>query len=701
MRSTRVVAAAFLLLGSAAVPRSFAQIPAAAESAAARGDTIVADSAIATMLRRNPTSPATRLQVGRWYRRHPFAQLRARGDHYFREAARLAREQGNRALEVEAEYELGRSAWIRWEQFSHRYRLFGDVTSIDPLRTLNDWRYVENFFREYAFPDSTGLGESEYVAAEEHARAALTLAPGHLGATRLLATLLGDKARWEEMEAPARAAIRAFRRAPDGYRILALAAARRGRDSEAAALFDSALARMDSVQRWPYENLSVLLRRAGAARYDSLNPAQRAELRQLYWAVAQPLALDSVNRALVEFYARTTYVDLRWTAPEEEVNGWETDRGLTYIRYGPPDLWASFAPLPFGAELESNEESMPLRGGQVTTVWAYRRSHARFIFQNQRGYTNARYASEFPMFAREIHEASPVSFDNVPGLATMDTVLAQLAQFRGDRGGTTLAVFGFVPVGRMFGGVELQWVPIEVAAFVKDARMRDVARRVAVQTVALGDGGQLATQTWRFELFPSEQYLLRLEARQQAAERSARAIMGLDLRRFGPGPLALSDLVVADRVAPRDSAPRRWTDFLIDPSVGRIRRGEPVAFLWELYNLSADSAGVGRYRVELAIYARSLERRGFGARIIGGVADAVGLSARGDSIATIGFEREAPVRGRTAIPEYLQVELGDAPEGTYGVSLTVTDLVSGQQATTRRQFVVTTTPEDVPRRPQD
>ena len=689
-----------LALGLAAPPAA-AQIPAAAESAAARGDTIVADSAIATMLRRNPTSPATRLQVGRWYRRHPFAQLRARGDHYFREAARLAREQRNRALEAEAEYELGRSAWIRWEQFSHRYRLFGDVTSIDPLRTLSDWRYVENFFREYASPDETGLGEGEYDAAEEHARAALTLAPGHLGATRLLATLLGDRARWEEMEAPARAAIRAFRRAPDGYRILALAAARRGRDSEAAALFDSALARMDSVQRWPYESLGVLLRQAGAARYDSLSTAQRAELRQLYWAVAQPLALDSVNRALVEFYARTTYVDLRWTAPEEEVKGWETDRGLTYIRYGPPDIWASFAPLPFGAELESNEESMPLRGGQVTTVWAYRRSHARFIFANQRGYTNARYASEFPMFAREIRETSPVSFDNVPGLATMDTILAQLAQFRGPSGGTTLAVYGFVPAGRMFAGVQLQSVPVELAAFVKDARMRDVSRRVATQTLALGDSSQLATQTWRFDLFPAQEYLLRLEARQQATGRSARAIMGLDIRRFGPGVLALSDLVVADRVAPRDSSPRRWTDFLIDPSVGRIRRGEPVAFLWETYNLTADSSGVGRYRVELAVYSRALERRGIGARIIGGVTDAVGLSARGDSLATISFERQAPVRGRTAFPEYLEVQLGDAPEGTYGVTLTVTDLVSGQTATSRRQFIVTTRPEEIPKRLQD
>jgi GWxTD domain-containing protein len=680
--------------------RAATQVPPAADSAAAQGDTLLADSALAPLLRRNPTSPAVRLLVGRWYRHHPFTQLRARADHYFHEAARLAHEQGKSALEAEAESELGRSAWIRWEQFDHRHRIFGEMTSIDPIRTLSDWRYVENFFREFAFPDSTGLGEREYVAAEDHARAALALVPGQLAATRLLATIMADKERWEEMEGPARVAIRAFPRAPDGFRILALAAVRRGRDAEAARLFDSAFARMDSVQRRPYENLGLLLRRDGATRYDSLNQAQRAELRQLYWAVAQPLALDSVNRTLVEFYARSTYVDLRWTAPEEAVSGWETDRGLTYLRYGPPDIWASFAPLPAGSELESDEETMPLRGLQVTTLWAYRRTHARFIFQNQRGYTNGRYASEFPMFAREIRESSPASFDNVPGLVAMDTILAQIAQFRGPTGGTTLAVFSFVPAARMFEGVQLQSVPLELAAFVKDARMRDVARRVVTEPVTVGDSAPLATRTWRFDLFPSQEYLLRLEARQQATDRSARAIMGLTVRRFGDGPLALSDLVVADRVAPRDSSPRRWTDYLIDPSVGRIRRGEPVSFLWELYNLSADSTGLGRYRIELAVYSRELLRRGIAARIVGGVADAVGLSARGDSLATISFERQTEVRGRSAFPDFLQVQLGDAPEGLYGVTLTVTDLVSGQTASTRRQFTVTTRPEDLPRRPQ-
>lgn len=696
-----VVAPAALALGLVVTPAA-AQIPAAAESAVARRDTLLTEAAIEGFLRREPSNAALRVEVGRWYRRHHYTFMRARADRYFREALTMARAQGNRRVEADAAAELGRGAFIRYEQLGHRYTFLGEVSSVDPLRAIADWQYVLHVFEAYARPDSSGIGEGDYRTAEDQARAALLAVPGHLAATGLLAVILGDENRWEELEPPARAAIRAFPHEPDGYRILGLALQHLNRPAEAAAAFEQGLARMDSVRRLPYENLGPLLRRAAAAHYDSLAADQRAELRQLYWALAQPLALDSVNRVLVEFYARVTYVDLRWTAPDEGVAGWETDRGLTYLRYGPPDVWATLGPLAAGSELTMDAEDLtPLAGGRVTTVWLYRQSHARFIFQNQRGYTAASYASEFPNFAREVREMAPVRFDNVPGIAAMDTILAQIAQFRGPSGGTTLAVFGFVPVGRMLGGVELQSVPLEVAAFVKDGRMRDVARRVTSETVSLTDSAQLATQTWRFDLFPAQQYLLRLEARQQATDRAARAIMGLDVRRFGPGPLALSDLVVADRVAPRDSSPRRWTDFFIDPSVGRVRRGEPLAFLWELYNLRPDSADVGRYRVELAVYSRDLRRRGIGARIIGGVADAVGLSARGDSLATISFERQAPVRGRTAFPEYLQVQLGDAPEGTYGVALTVTDLVSGQTATSRRQFIVTTRPEDIPKRLQD
>jgi hypothetical protein len=135
--------------------------------------------------------------------------------------------------------------------------------------------------------------------------------------------------------------------------------------------------------------------------------------------------------------------------------------------------------------------------------------------------------------------------------------------------------------------------------------------------------------------------------------------------------------------------------------VGRVRSGAPLSFLWETYNLSADSAGLARFRVELRISVRSLDRRGAVARIVGGVADAIGVTALGDTLVTLTFERQLLARGRPAVPTHLDVEMRDAPDGTYGVQLTVTDLVSGQRASRRRQFIVTPNPNELPRRLQD
>jgi hypothetical protein len=151
----------------------------------------------------------------------------------------------------------------------------------------------------------------------------------------------------------------------------------------------------------------------------------------------------------------------------------------------------------------------------------------------------------------------------------------------------------------------------------------------------------------------------------------------------------LSDVVVANRLAPRDSAYSRWTDFLVEPSAGRFAPDAPVALLWEIYNLVPDSAGRARYAVELHITVRDIERKGFAARILGGIGDAVGLSAKGDDEVSLVYNREVttPPGGRQV--EYLTVDLENAPVATYVIMLRVTDKLTQQVAEARRQITVT------------
>lgn len=651
-----------------------------------RRDTVLSDTRFRIAIQHDPTNARLHLEFGRWYRREPTPWMRMQAAGHFRDAIRLATRAGDRGLVADAETELAKASWVSYERYGRTWRFVPEVTAFSVASSLADWRYVEEFFAHHARPLVPDRGEAEYAAAEEHARAALAAEPGHVGATNLLAVALGDRGRWEEILSPARAAIRAHPAQPDGYRVLALALQHAGRMAEAAQAFRDALARMSPEQRRPYEDLGAILTRAAEAHYDSLTPEQRAEERQIFWAVAQPLAMDSVNLVQVEYFARVTYVDLRWTVPEERRVGWQSDRGVIWLRYGPPTIWAT---LP-GGNTDSN----------FLTIWVYPRRHARFVFQGTISYASASFAGEYLAFAEDTRFVTPAHFDNVPAVAEMDTIFAQTAQFKGPSGGTTLAVFGFVPVGRLLSGVDLATAEFEIGAIVQDQRMRDVVRRVRTERVSVGDSTQLETRTWRLDLAP-DQYLLRLEARQAATQRAARSLARIAVEPFGAGALALSDVVLADRIAPRDSAPRRWTDYLIDPSAGRVGHGARIAFLWELYNLTGDSAGFGRYRVDLEIAVQAIERHGWTARIVGGIADAAGVTVLGDTLVGLNYERAADVRGREAIPEYLDVELRDAPDGRYTATVMVTDLKTGNVARRVREFLMTARPGDAPTRDRD
>jgi hypothetical protein len=205
-------------------------------------------------------------------------------------------------------------------------------------------------------------------------------------------------------------------------------------------------------------------------------------------------------------------------------------------------------------------------------------------------------------------------------------------------------------------------------------------------------------RSWRLAV-PEGQYLLRVEAHVSAIDRGARGMETVNVRGFPRDRLALSDVLAADRLAARDSSPGRWTEFLIAPNGGRFRPGDPLALLWEIYNLTPDSAGRVRYGVELRVTVDAIERRTLLAQIVGGVGDAMGLTAEGDDRVSLAYERDATARPDSALVEFVTVNLRDAPEGRYTVSVTVTDRATGQLATAERAVLVNRDPPSRGRTP--
>jgi GWxTD domain-containing protein len=467
-----------------------------------------------------------------------------------------------------------------------------------------------------------------------------------------------------------------------------MALVRAGRWGEARAAFDTALQRMAPAEAAPYRNLAFLLKAVDEARFAAMTPAQQAELNRLYWAVSQPLFLTDVNEAQLEFFTRLTFVIHRWGDPIAGTPGYATDRGAVFLRWGPPEIWASFGR---GAQSEIDAVSS-LEGERNTVVWVYPTSQLRFMFSMTPGFHRTTFAGDFRNFYNEVRDLFPVRFDNVPAVAELDTILVQFAQFRGEgTESTEFGVYAFMPIGRMARAATVDELELETAAVIRDARMRDVQRDRRVETIRTGDAGQVERRSFRFEMQPAD-YLLRVEARLPGIGRAGRSTSSLAIRSYGPDSLSMSDVLVADRVAPRDSAFTRWTDFFLQPSAGRFAPDDPVGLLWEIYNLTPDSLGIARYTVEVRFTVLNVERRGFAARILGGLGDVMGLSAQGDEQVALAYDRQAAVVPGGTQVEYLMVDLEDAPIADYGISIRIIDQVAQRAVEAVRRIAVTATP---------
>jgi hypothetical protein len=278
-------------------------------------------------------------------------------------------------------------------------------------------------------------------------------------------------------------------------------------------------------------------------------------------------------------------------------------------------------------------------------------------------------------------------------MRTLDTILVQTARFRGPGDSLAMLVVGAIPLRRMTDSVAVRDLPLVTGALVTDDAGHELTRDRQNGRVTGTEARDLQYRSFRLQLAPGD-YLLRVEAHLPSIDRGARGMQPLPVAPIARQGLALSDLLVARRVEPRDSTATRWDDFLIEPNAGRFEPGEPVGLLWEIYQLTPDSTGATRYEVALWITVEAIDRStaGWFASLLGGLGDQMGLTAVHDDRVSLTYRREHSASPAGAQAEHLMVELRDAPKGRYLLEVVVQDLVTGQTATTTRTFTIGTEP---------
>jgi len=636
----------------------------------------------------DPGNPRYILELGLIRLKTPFLRLDA--ERLFEKALHAAEERRDLGALAAVHYELG-------QIYERRYATTADRNLVDGSSPFNatyaqaDPHYVREYLEQRAHP-VPDAGELDRRKAESHYRAALVADPTSDDAAAGLFGLLAELRRYEELLRATDELHLTLPRSPRRYMARGLALHRLGRDAEAEAALDSALALLPAEKRRAMTSLGTILRERAAADYEKLTPGARARLDSLYWDTADPLALAPGNEARTEFLARIAYADLRFSSAEFGHQGWRTDRGIIYARYGPPTRIATFMSGDVNSSTGFNVGDPTGNIARITTVWWWEPTNLAIVFTGPPAMNSAWFAGDFRDYAESVRETQPVRLE-VPAARAVDSVGVQVARFRPEAGAARapgdvdVAIYADVPTGKLLEGVDLTRAPVVTGFSLRDGDRH----RIAAAQDSLLPGDKVTARNWRAVL-PRGTYVYRVEALQPASGNAARGLGEFDVAPFPESGLALSDVVVARSVVPRSitARPRGRADFDITANGSlSFRRGDTLFLYWEEYGLTADPAtGAGRSRVELSLRLDDIDRKGqfVAARILGGISDAVGLSAEGDNRVSLRFDRAVPLDGADRAPSFLAIALGDAPFGTYTLELTVTDLVAGRSM--RRQRVL-------------
>ena len=561
--------------------------------------------------------------------------------------------------------QLGVLAWRRYETVGDRRALTIEPRLVNFLTHSQEfWTWYE--INTYALKPPLGVSD-ETLAAERFRRARLADPTNVLAARHELMVPL-EHGRWEELLAIGREQASRAATLPWPWLAQGIAHHRLQRAALAAEAFDRGLALLSTDERAALAGVQRVLSGREAARYAALPDSARSRADTLFWNVGNPSLLLPGNVFRSEFLARVVHAELRFSNEEASVRGVDTDRGEALIRFGVPDIRASF---------KIDRDTAP------NAVWAWTPLRLHLFFRQAPLYGTSLMSQTY---RSEVFEpvvlSNPSFFGSLPGVTRgRDSLVVQAARFRGAGDSADVALF----VGLRTTD-EKRKTPTEVdstdlGVFALDPSGSVVSRALRAEASPTGARPALDL-TWRVAIAPGSTGL-RVDARRPRDGSVARWMS--DFRSTLPSGFSLSDLLVSARVTPPTAAATglRWHSYDVAPNpTGVFSRSRPLDFLWEIYDLAPSTTGHA-YRLSITLQKEDGKgARAVLARVLGVATNAVGVTSPDRNSIVLSYDRIVPAS--PVVTEVVKLDISGAPSGVYRVTISVADKTSGRAVQTQR-----------------
>lgn len=434
---------------------------------------------------------------------------------------------------------------------------------------------------------------------------------------------------------------------PDGYFFIGLALQAQGDLQRAYRYYLAGLNRMPEAEQQLVKSI-VLMAETGAISSGDI-PLPDVDEQAAFWTERDPLFLSPLNERLMEHCGRVAYANLRFGDAHRGLDGWQTDKGELYIRYGRPKRRTIRT-----AEIRIPRfESWDYGGFQVwfanpiSSAWRFEGGRIRRV-------TVSRKAD----LIERIHERyrDPYQWDRF-------RVPFQIAQFRGREGRSRLEIYYGLSNRRLSiedtGSGYTDFEALTQGLFLFDAawdtvfsEVTDVARlpRVALKGIerdyAVGSGA-LSVDPGTYSV------VMETEDGVSRAIGSFRDLF--NVRSFSEDALSISSLLLARRITEEEEGNGRDRFHILPNPMRRFDSGGRGALYFEVYNLAQDD--FGRTDYEVTYQLRSLTEAGE-------VADPQWTSA-------LTYKHTGSTDWE---PIYFDLDLSTVPPGLWDARILVTDL---------------------------
>ena len=410
-----------------------------------------------------------------------------------------------------------------------------------------------------------------------------------------------------------------------------------GEYNESHEYYQRAYDLMNVEERELLESIDLLVPEEDQASRDTTQTIDELLEREMFWKSQDPLYLSDFNERKMEHFGRMAYANLRFKRFSANVEGWQTDMGKTYIKFGryrrrisgyggcrkTSNLMETWFYETFkivycgdGADRWSFGGGFAIGSGMPSGSMATIRID-QFIRRNRDGPSR-----NFPYVPSVIEEASHHIFRKTaqrfvdPYLHRKYTLPYQIAAFE-ERDSVRVELSYMIPKDRLEANIETGEVSFWDGVFLFDEHWNDVYNyRKAVSfkrksessivsslkpdssAVAYRNNHMLVSRNL---YLPRGNYHLSVELLDQT---SGAIGIARDEEQYvyADETFHLSDLLVGSHIQTRRILPESRDDLIITPNpVRTFSQSEPVFIYLELYDLQRDDFGSTQYEISYTI----------------------------------------------------------------------------------------------------